>query len=110
MAALVASRRSDVKCLVTIAAPLDTDAWTDAIGVSRLSASLNPADFAARLKGLPQTHFRGGADAVVPLRSIGAFMSTNGDAVLVDMPGFDHDCCWEREWAALRSRSCLASS
>jgi pimeloyl-ACP methyl ester carboxylesterase len=110
MASLVASRRGDVGCLVTIAAPLDTSAWADAIGVTRLAASMNPADSAVRLVGLPQTHFSGKDDAVVPERSAGRFRATNPGATWIRVAGFDHDCCWEREWAALRRRSCLASA
>lgn len=110
MAALVASRREDVGCLVTVAAPLDTSAWTDAIGVSRLSTSLNPADAVTRLKELPQTHFRGQDDTVVPPRSAGRFFSAIRESAWISVPGFDHDCCWEREWVALRRRSCLANA
>ena len=53
MAALIAARRPDTVCLVTVAAPLDTGAWTQAIGVSPLRTSLNPLDHAARLASLP---------------------------------------------------------
>ncbi len=110
MAALVAARRQDVGCLVTIAAPLDTSAWTDAIGVSRLSASLNPADAVTRLRGLPQTHFSGQDDTVVPSRSAGRLFSAIQASAWISVPGFDHDCCWERDWVALRRRSCLANA
>jgi pimeloyl-ACP methyl ester carboxylesterase len=108
MAALVASRRGDISCLVTIAAPLDTDAWTDAIGVSRLGASLNPADAVSRLLKVRQTHFRGATDKVVPPRSIGRFLAGSPGATMVDRADFDHECCWLRDWTVLRSQSCLS--
>ncbi len=107
MAALVAGRRDDVKCLVTVAAPLDIAAWADSIGVSRLRQSLNPADVAARLKDLPQTHFRGMADQAVPPPSASRFLASVPAARVIDRIEFDHQCCWQRDWAFLREQSCL---
>ena len=107
MAALVAARRDDVKCLVTIAAPLDTLAWTDSIGVSRLQGSLNPADFALALLGVPQTHFRGIRDQTVPPRSADRFISAMHNVRVVDSADFDHECCWLRDWIKLLGQTCL---
>ena len=107
MAALVAARRGDVKCLVTVASPLDTSAWTDSIGVSRLQGSLNPADFALSLLGVPQTHFRGIRDQTVPPRSAARFLSAVHNARVIDRADFDHECCWLRDWPTLYRQSCL---
>jgi pimeloyl-ACP methyl ester carboxylesterase len=108
MAALVASRRGDVDCLVTLAAPLDTQAWTAAIGVTPLRNSLNPALEAPRLQAMRQTHFRGGRDAVVPKASLQRFLQAVPNANVIDLEDFDHDCCWASRWAQLRQQSCLA--
>jgi pimeloyl-ACP methyl ester carboxylesterase len=108
MAALIAERRSDVSCLVTIAAPLDTDAWTDALGVSRLDLSLNPADAAAGLRNVRQTHFRGMRDKQVPASTSQRFLGRVSGATVIDKEKFDHLCCWEDEWKELRRASCLA--
>lgn len=109
MAALVAARRSDVACLVTIAAPLDTHAWTDALNVSRLDMSLNPADVADRLRSVKQTHFRGLADRLVPPATVNRFIeNAKPAAAVIDKPGFDHQCCWSEEWRELSRSSCLA--
>jgi pimeloyl-ACP methyl ester carboxylesterase len=107
MAALVAARREDVACLVTIAAPLDTDAWTRAIDVSPLDYSLNPADVASRLARLPQTHFQGGKDDLVPPATSARFLKEAPGAKVINKADFDHACCWEDAWAQLRSESCL---
>jgi pimeloyl-ACP methyl ester carboxylesterase len=107
MAALVAARRKDVACLVTIAAPLDTDAWTRAIDVSPLDYSLNPADVASRLARLPQTHFQGGKDDLVPPATSARFLKEVPVAKVINKADFDHACCWEDAWAQLRSESCL---
>ena len=107
MAALVAARRRDVGCLVTIAAPLDTDAWTAAINVSSLSYSLNPADAAHKLASLPQTHFRGGNDRLVPTPTARRFLQRTPGAVVIDIDRYDHQCCWGDDWKGLMGASCL---
>lgn len=109
MAALVAARRQDVSCLVTVAAPLDTDAWTDALKVSRLKLSMNPADVAGDLTQVRQSHFRGLRDKLVPPPTVDRFVArSKGRATLIDKPDFDHQCCWSEEWRELSRASCLA--
>ena len=108
IAALVAARRDDVTCLVTIAAPLDTDAWTAAIGVSQLSYSLNPADLARKLKQVSQTHFLGRNDTLVPPTTTHRFLAQVPGAQVVNRTDYDHQCCWRQDWKALREQSCLS--
>ncbi len=109
MAALIAERRKDVNCLVTVAAPLDTNAWTDALGVSRLVSSLNPADAAGDLRTVRQTHFRGLRDKLVPPATVSRFIEgAKPAAAVIDRPDFDHQCCWSEEWRELSRSSCLA--
>jgi len=107
MAALVAARRSDVNCLVTLAAPLDTNAWTSAIKVSPLDYSLNPADSAFKLAQVRQTHFRGRDDSLVPPATSRRFLSQVPGAVVIDKEHYDHQCCWNDDWKELRRESCL---
>lgn len=107
MAALVAARRSDVSCLVTIAAPLDTDAWTAAVKVSSLDHSLNPADFARKLAQVRQTHFRGRQDTLVPPASSRRFLDQVPGAMVIDKDRYDHQCCWNDDWKDIWRESCL---
>jgi hypothetical protein len=107
MAALVAARRADVACLVTIVAPLDTVAWTDAIGVSRLRDSFNPVDVASRVSAIRQTHFVGALDTVVPPKTVARYMARVSAAKVVEIDNFDHECCWEREWHKIKAATCL---
>ncbi len=67
VAALVAARRHDVATLRTVAANLDTAAWTSRQSSTPLIGSLNPADYTDRLQFIPQLHFVGGEDSVVGL-------------------------------------------
>lgn len=66
LAVLVAAERTDVDDIVTVAANLDTEAWTSLHGVSPLRLSRNPVDAAPALAGLPQTHYVGALDTVTP--------------------------------------------
>ncbi len=108
LGALVAARRTDVECLVSVASPLDTAAWTRALGVSPLRESLNPADVASGLATVRQTHFTGAADRVVPPATIGRFIASQRATRIVNRAAFDHECCWADEWPQLRAQSCLA--
>ena len=110
MAALLAEHRSDTACLISVAAPLDIAAWTDAIGVSPLRTSINPFDLAARLSSVPQVHYTGARDDVVPPTSIARFLKAVPRAREVRLEKFDHDCCWVDEWVELRARACEAGS
>lgn len=105
---LIAARRRDVSCLVTVAAPLDTMAWTRALGVSPLTGSLNPADQAPRLVSVPQTHMRGSKDALVPAATQSGYLRQIPMARVIDLSQSNHDCCWADDWRALRAQTCLA--
>ncbi len=107
-AALLAAQRSDVACLVTVAAPLDTEAWTLAKKVSALSESQNPLDVADTLRGIPMTHFSGSNDDVVPAGVNQRFM-LQAHTLEVMKPGFDHDTQWIKAWPSLASTSCLVN-
>ena len=110
MAALVAENREDVACLSSVAAPLDIETWTRVIQVSPLRTSINPFDRAARLRQVPQVHFTGARDEVVPPESIARFLRAVPAAREVRIEKFDHDCCWVDEWVKLRARACTAGS
>ena len=56
IAALLAARRGDVARLVTVASNLDVGYWTAREKLTPLQGSLDPADFAAALAGVPQVH------------------------------------------------------
>lgn len=105
VAALVAARRDDIAALITVVAPLDHAAWTAHHDVSPMIGSLNPADYAETLQAIPQLHFVGGDDSIVPAkiaRSYGARMTGTARMRIVPIDDHDHDCCWVREWPRLR--------
>jgi hypothetical protein len=105
VAALIAARRSDVSSLVTVAAPLDHREWTRLKRFTPLAQSLNPMDVAGQTVGVPQTHFVGKDDSVVPRSTIDRFAAKvraqGGKADVVSVPNTGHRCCWQDRWPDL---------
>ena len=104
IAALVSSRRSDIASLRTVSGNLDTEAVNRHHGVSSFEGSLNPVDEAARLADLPQRHFAGAKDTVVPPFIVRAFLKRSGDADgrrLVILEDVSHSRCWLENWGDL---------
>jgi hypothetical protein len=66
LAVLLAALRQDVTSLVTIAGNLDTQAWTELHGVSRLTDSLNPTSVVVSVANIPQVHYVGTRDMITP--------------------------------------------
>ena len=99
LATLLAARRTDVDQLVTVAAPLAVAEWTTRHRATPLLGSLDPARVATT--GLPPaTHFVGGRDSIVPAGVVAAFAEHSGGR-LREVPEFDHQCCWSRDWLRL---------
>lgn len=101
LALLVAERVTAVDAVITLAANLDTDAWTSLHGYSPLSESLNPARIAGGRTDLDHLHVTGDADANVPPALHDALRERLPAAAFVTMAGFDHRCCWTSAWPGL---------
>lgn len=106
LAALLAARRGDVAQLVTVAGNLDHRAWTVRHRLEPLVGSLNPADYRADLANVPQWHFSGARDRVVPpamAQDFAAGLGTGSQTQVIVVPGYDHHCCWTQDWPRLLS-------
>lgn len=99
LAMLIAQRVTAVDGVITIAANMDTDAWTKHQGYSPLKKSINPAK-ALAMRNIPQVHFAGENDDVVPPTINNHFMKKIGQELIVKK-GFTHSCCWLKEWPEL---------
>ncbi|MEQ8746823.1 hypothetical protein [Pyruvatibacter sp.] len=99
LAALAAVRRADVAGITTLAAPMDTDAFTAHHSVSPLVGSLNPKDIAAQLATVPQLHLVGEDDTVVPesiLQSYLRAMPPDSPCIrTTSLPGVTHNSGWQ---------------
>lgn len=106
VAALLAAQRDDVISLRTVAGNIDIDAFSELHNVSKTPLSLNPAEKAYKLKGLPQMHFIGKKDSIVPAaifksyeRKAGASKSQCINSQIVY--GVSHEKGWEAAWPKL---------
>jgi pimeloyl-ACP methyl ester carboxylesterase len=98
IASLVAAQRDDVDSLITIASPLDIDAWAAIQKISPLRDSLNPMDFLPALSRIRQAHLIGENDVVVPPGYIKAVQNSFPSARFIVVPGYKHECCWIENW------------
>ncbi len=98
LAVLLAERLEMTRAVITVAADLDVDAWSDLHGYSRLEGSANPGDRASLPASLVQIHLAGGRDANVPVAIVESFAERQPGSNLLLYPDFDHACCWARVW------------
>ena len=108
IATLLAARRADVVRLITVSAILDTDYWVRQENLTPLYGSLNPADEWKNLVPIPQTHWVGGKDTVVPKGVAFAFAKRFPAAkkpTIHVIPNFNHTGYWVRDWMTLLSSS-----
>ncbi len=99
--ALLAAQRSDILSLRTIAGNLDHVALNKFRRVSPLTGSLDPIAIAPKLKNLPQIHYAGGQDSVVPSWVSQAFVRAVGASPCVSVkivPDASHLEGWLRMW------------
>jgi dienelactone hydrolase len=104
IAVLVASRRSDVKQLVTVAGNLDHQAWTTKHRVTPLSDSLNPADAWQSVAQIAQLHLVGEKDFIVSREIAESYQSkfpVQQKPVIRIIPNMKHGCCWTEKWPEL---------
>ena len=104
LAVLTAARRNDVAGIITIAGNLDHRRWTASQGVSALTGSLNAADVASVVRHIPQVHFLGELDTTVGRDVIESYltrMSATSQSRVIEVPGYDHVCCWAENWPGL---------
>ncbi len=105
VAALVASLRSDVDLLVTFASPLDHAEWTRIKRFTPLDRSLSPMNRLRELAKVPQVHYWGEDDDVVPLPAVQryaeALLRAGGNPKVVKLHDVGHRCCWHDLWPDL---------
>jgi pimeloyl-ACP methyl ester carboxylesterase len=104
LAVLIAERLDSVVMVTTIAANLDTDAWTEHHHYLPLSQSLNPA-LSDRPHPWPELHLRGANDAVVPVATTARYFARHPRARQRTIEAFDHVCCWVRDWPEISEMS-----
>lgn len=106
LAVLVAAQRSDVVALRTVAGNLDPKALCAYHKVSQLDGSMDPLDVAQKVARIPQRHFVGAKDKIVPSSIAESFAKKEGDVKgesVTIVPGVTHKDGWGERWKDLLS-------
>lgn len=104
IAAIMAGSRDDILSLRTVAGNLDHRAHSAFHGVSPLEGSLNPPEFAGKLATVPQVHFIGGQDNVVPPAILHSYLQAVGESSCVQYQFIQeaaHEEGWVDKWPDL---------
>jgi poly(3-hydroxybutyrate) depolymerase len=103
VAVLIAANRSDVASIRTVAGNLDDEFVNRLHGVSPMPESEDAIDFATRVSAIPQIHFSGAEDEVVPPAVALRFVKATGPrcARAQTVADVSHDGDWSRHWPAL---------
>jgi len=103
VAVLLAARRHDIASLRTVAGNLDHAYVNQLHQVSVMPESLNAMDAASNISGIPQLHFVGTADKVIPkevaLRFIAKQRHANCASIIEAQAG--HEAGWLEQWQSL---------
>jgi hypothetical protein len=92
VAALITARRDDVKKLITVAGNLNYQLFTQMHNLTPMNGSMDPITVAKRIKSIPQLHYVGSNDKIVPEQIARSF---SDDVVVVD--GITHTN-WAEKW------------
>ncbi|ALF86655.1 MULTISPECIES: alpha/beta hydrolase family protein [Ralstonia solanacearum species complex] len=103
LAVLVAARRTDVASIRTVAGNLDHALVNRLHDVSAMPQSENAIDFAEQVASIPQVHFTGADDTVVPPIVAQRFVDATGNrcAQARTVPGITHGGDWSHLWPRL---------
>lgn len=101
LALLIAHTRQDVQKVITLAANLDTDSWTELHGYSPLTQSLNPFNQPLLPANIERWHFAGGQDRTVPPELMNPTCTRDKAAHCLLVPSATHTEGWLEQWPSL---------
>lgn len=108
LALLLASQRNDIIAVQTLAGNLSPRLWTQQQKLTPLHQSLDPLDHIQVLKNIPQRHFVGSKDKVVPPALAEQWQNKLGKghcSKTTLLPGVDHHSGWEDAWSKFRTQT-----
>lgn len=102
IAGLVASAKNglNVKKIITIAGNLDHQTWTTFHKLPSLNESMNLADYQERFKQIPQIHYVGSEDKVIPPHLTRNFIENATQIKIIK--GATHNNGWEQIYPEIR--------
>ncbi len=100
VAALIAAQRDDILSLRTVAGYLDHVALNRSKKVSPLTGSLDPMQISAQLENLPQIHYVGSKDEVIPSWVAKGFIKPQNQhcSEVTVIQNASHEKGWEAIW------------
>jgi hypothetical protein len=104
VAILLTAQRHDISSLRTIAGNLDSDKFTAIHEVSPLNGSLNPASVAVKIATIPQYHFIGSNDQIIPFEIYTSYRQAAGPSSCIHskvVDEADHHQGWVQIWPKL---------
>lgn len=102
IAIMLAADREDVKTLRTIAGNLDHVSLNRFMKVSPLSGSLDTKNFISKTKNVPQIHFYGGRDKIIPSWIAKEYMkkiNSSSCVSILEVTEASHLKGWEEYWS-----------
>ena len=107
LAVLLAARRHDIASIRTVAGNLDHAYVNQIHQVDLMPESLNAIDAVAHIKGIPQLHFIGTHDSVIPKEVAARFVNKQNDAKCIAVIGVEaeHQSNWIEQWTSLLKTS-----
>jgi len=92
IATLITARRDDVEKLITVSGNLNYRLFTKIHNLTPMNGSVNPITVAKRIKSIPQLHYVGSDDKIIPEQIARSF---SDDVVVMD--GVTHTN-WAEKW------------
>lgn len=104
LALLVAAQRDDVTSIQTLAGNLTPAGWVRLQSLSPLQDALEPADFAPKLRDIPQRHLVGTHDKTIPPSLAAQYAASLGRSTCLQIVTVDasHENGWRSAWAQYR--------
>lgn len=104
LAVLIAAKRNDISTIRTVAGNLDHVAMHNHHNVTQLNNSLNAADYAKEVQDIPQLHFVGANDKIVPPLVSNSFVEHTSSQKCIHVTNIKnatHTKGWDERWQEL---------
>jgi len=106
VAALITAQRNDILSLRTVAGNLDHILTSKIHNVSDMQGSLNPTEVASQISNIPQHHFIGTEDKIIPFAIYKSFRKASGNTDCIRytlVQNTSHNKGWNEKWRHLLS-------
>jgi len=110
LAVLITAQRNDIASIRTVAGNLDLGTMDKIHKTTPLSESLDPLSAAKQIRHIPQLHFVGGKDHIVPEIVAKNFVKKaelDTKAVVV-IKKASHNTHWDKQWPGLLQLECIS--